>query len=67
MSALVIMVAVMAVRTQLVHTSVLVHLATHYHPIGVLVKVILHYFNYYSEILHNKRIGIIALQLIFRC
>ena len=44
MSALVIMAAVMGVGTQMVHTSVLVHLATHYHSIGVPVKVILYYF-----------------------
>ena len=39
MNALAIMVVVMCVRTQLVHTSVLVQVATHYHPISVLVKV----------------------------
>ena len=42
MSALVIMVVVRGVRTQLVHTSVLVQLATSYNPTNAHVKVVIH-------------------------
>ena len=40
MNVLVIMAVVMGVRTQLVHTCVLVQVDTHYYPISTLVKVI---------------------------
>ena len=40
MSALVTIAVVMGVRTHLVHTYVLVEMATHYHLIGTLVKVV---------------------------
>ena len=56
MSALVIMAVVMGVRTQMVHTSVLVHLATYYHPISALVEVIciFHYQDYWKYYLMKE-------------